>query len=105
MEKNVRIGRSMVPSSWDDNNSVIFCFLQGAPYNSSVGSTSNTNNAYKLVIESGRYAGVIAARIYNSYANGNNNYNNYGSIYLTLGSDIMYNFHHIFKLINPKCRY
>ncbi len=85
--KNVRIGRGMTPSSWTDDDSVIFAFLQGCTYNSSVGSATNNNNAYKFVVESGRYSGLMAARIYNSYNGGGNYYNYYGSIYLTIGSD------------------
>ena len=83
---NVRIGRGMTPSSWNDNNSVIFSFLQGGS-ESSVGSTNSSNNAYKFVIESGRYSGLMAARIRNNYTSANNYYNYYGTVYLTIGSD------------------
>lgn len=85
--KNVRIGRGMTPSSWTDDDSVIFAFLQGCTYNSSVGSSTNSNNAFKFVVESGRYSGLMASRIYNSYNGGGNYYNYYGSTYLTIGSD------------------
>ena len=82
---NVRIGRGMTPNSWTDNTSTIFSFMQGGG-DATVGSTNNTNNAYKFVVESGRYSGLMASHIRNNYS-GTNYYNYYGSIYLTMGND------------------
>ena len=88
---NVRIGRGMTPSSWNDNNSTIFSFMQGGSVDSSTGSANSTNNAYKFVVESGRYSGLMASRMFNNYyvyyTSDYVYYNYYGSIYLTLGSD------------------
>ena len=82
---NVRIGRGMTPDSWDNNTSTIFAFMQGGG-DATVGSTNSTNNAYKFVVESGRYSGLMASHIRNNYG-GTNYYNYYGSIYLTMGND------------------
>ncbi len=89
--KNVRIGRGMTPTSWTDTSSTIFCFMQGGSVDSTVGSSNNTNNAYKFVVESGRYSGLMASHIYNNhsirYTNDFVYYDYYGQIYLTMGSD------------------
>lgn len=89
--KNTRIGRGMTPNSWSNNSNTIFSFLQGGSIDSSVGSSSNTNNAYKFVIETGRYSGLMASHIHNNhyvyYSNDYTYYNYYGSIYLTMGCD------------------
>lgn len=82
---NVRIGRGMTPSSWNDTTSTIFSYVQGGS-DSSVGSTYNYDNAYKLVIESGRYSGLMASHINNNYSS-TNYYNYYGTVYLTMGCD------------------
>ena len=82
---NVRIGRGMTPSSWDNTTSTTFAYVQGGS-DSSVGSSGNNNNAYKLVIESGRYSGLMASHINNNYSN-TNYYNYYGTVYLTMGCD------------------
>ena len=83
---NTRIGRGMTPSSWSDSDSSVFAYLQGASNDTTVGSTYNTNNAYRFVVESGRYSGLMALRINNNYS-GNSYYNYYGQTYLTMGSD------------------
>ncbi len=83
--QNVRIGRGMTPNDWDDNSSTIFAYVQGGG-DATVGSTNSNNNAYKLVIESGRYSGLMASHIRNNYG-GTNYYDYHGSIYLTIGSD------------------
>ncbi len=86
-DKNVRIGRGMTPSSWTDTSSTIFAFAQGGSINSSTGSSSNTNNAFKFVVESGRYSGMMGLRIYNSFSSTYYTYNYYGTVYYTMGND------------------
>ena len=78
----------MTPSSWDDTTSTTFAYVQGGG-DTPIGSSSNDNNAYKLVIESGRYSGLMASHIHNNYSTSNYNYdyNYYGTVYLTMGCD------------------
>lgn len=89
--KNTRIGRGMTPNSWSDNSSTVFSFLQGGSIDASVGTSGSTNNAYRFIIESGRYSGLMASHIHNNhyvyYSSDYTYYNYYGSIYLTMGCD------------------
>ncbi|MBR6034181.1 MAG: PQQ-like beta-propeller repeat protein [Clostridia bacterium] len=71
---NVRLGRGMICAS-----NATFANVIGA--SQSTGSQNNTNNAYKMIVESGRYSEIIGFNY-----TGTNNY--YGTVYLTLGSDI-----------------
>ncbi|MBR7042147.1 MAG: hypothetical protein IKI04_01460, partial [Bacilli bacterium] len=83
--KNVRVGRGTTPSSWTDTSATTFAYAQGGG-DAAVGSTSSNNNAFKMVLESGRYSGIMASHIRNNY-NSSSGYNYYGSVYLTMGSD------------------
>ena len=78
---NVRLGRGITPSS---SNGCVFANVIGGL--SSIGSTGTNgdNNAYKFVVESGKYSSIQG---YN-YNGSGSTYNYYGTIYMTLGSDI-----------------
>ena len=92
---NVRVGRGMTPSSWTNDSATIFCYVQGGSSSQNIGSTSNDNNHYRLVIESGRYSTMAAAQIYNNYQVSSSSwwgtsytsYNYYGQADLVLGND------------------
>ncbi len=71
---NVRIGRGMICA-----NNATFANVIGA--SQSTGSQNSNNNAYKLIVESGKYSEVIGFNY-----TGTQNY--YGTVYLTLGNDI-----------------
>ncbi len=83
--KNVRVGRGMTPTSWTNTSATIFAYVQGGT-DGSVGSSSSHNNAFKMVIETGRYSGLMASHIRNNYS-GTSNYNYYGTVNLTMGCD------------------
>lgn len=55
-------------------------YIGGATGTTSFGSTTNNNNAYKLVIETGKYSSIQAF-----HGSGSGNY--YGTIYTTWGND------------------
>ena len=76
---NVRIGRGMTTDGGDD--SATFSGVIGG--NKTVGSNSDDNNSYKLVVESGKYSGFLS---YSTYGGTACSY--YGTIYTILGSDI-----------------
>lgn len=78
---NIRIGRGIVNSS-DDENGATFANVIGGATSGTTGSTSNDNNAYKLVIESGKYSSIQGFNKYSSTSS------YYGTVYITLGNDI-----------------
>ena len=78
---NVRIGRGMYPITNTSDTASTFRTVYGGSTSGTVGSTSNDNNAYKLVIESGKYS-----QIEGFHGSGSNSY--YGTIYVTWGNDI-----------------
>lgn len=78
---NVRIGRGMYPITNTSTAASTFRTVYGGSTNTSVGSTSNDDNAYKLVVETGKYS-----QIEGFHGEGNANY--YGTVYLTLGCDV-----------------
>lgn len=85
---NVRLGRGLTPNSWTDNTSAIFCYAYGGSNSSSVGSTTNDNNQYRFVIESGRYSSLMVSHIRNdSNITSTNYYNYYGEADMILGND------------------
>lgn len=79
---NVRIGRGVVNSDPNDENGATFANVIGGATSGTTGSTSNDNNAYKLVIESGKYSSIQGFNKYSSTSS------YYGTVYLTLGNDI-----------------
>ena len=86
---NLRIGRGMRASYGNTSNAANFQIVQGGPGNGSttnakVGSTSNDNHAYRMVVESGKYFGLYA---YQSSGNDTATYEYYGKIDMTLGND------------------
>ncbi len=83
--KNVRLGRGLTPTSWSNTSATTFAYVQGGT-DGSVGSSNSNNNAFKLIIESGRYSGLMASHIRNNYSS-TSNYNYYGTVYLTMGCD------------------
>ena len=83
--KNVRLGRGLTPTSWTNTSATTFAYVQGGT-DGSVGSSSSYNNAFKLIIESGRYSGLMASHIRNNYSS-TSNYNYYGTVNLTMGCD------------------
>ena len=85
---NVRLGRGLECAN-NTSEGTIFANIigDGRTTNSTTGSTTNSNNAYKIVVESGKYSSIIG----NNYGSQSgtrpvNNY--YGTVYLTLGNDI-----------------
>lgn len=78
---NTRIGRGMYPISNTADTAATFRTVYGGATSGTVGSTSNSNNAYKLVIETGKYS-----QIEGFHGEGSNSY--YGTIYMTLGNDV-----------------
>lgn len=78
---NTRIGRGMYPITNTNDTASTFRTVYGGSTSTTVGSTSNDDNAYKLVIESGKYSQVEGF-----HGSGSNSY--YGTIYLTFGSDV-----------------
>lgn len=83
--KNVRLGRGLTPTSWTNTSATTFAYVQGGT-DGSVGSSSSYNNAFKLIIESGRYSGLMASHLRNNYYS-TSNYNYYGTVNLTMGCD------------------
>ncbi len=83
--KNVRLGRGLTPTSWTNTSATTFAYVQGGS-DGSVGGSSSYNNAFKLIIESGRYSGLMASHIRNNYSS-TSNYNYYGTVNLTMGCD------------------
>lgn len=77
--KNIRIGRGMSTDSGVD--AATFSGIVGG--NESVGSDTNDNNSYKIIVESGKYSAFLA---YSTYGGTKCSY--YGTIYMTFGSDI-----------------
>ena len=85
--QNVRLGRGLVCANTTDNRAIFGNIIgDGRTGNNTTGSTSNDNNAYKLVVESGRYSSIIGNNYGSSDVKPTNSY--YGTVYLTLGSDI-----------------
>ena len=78
---NVRIGRGITVAA-TGNSAGTFANVLGGTGVGTVGSTRDDDNAYKLVIESGKYSSIQGFNKYQSSAT------YYGTIYLTLGSDI-----------------
>ena len=78
---NTRIGRGMYPRSNGGDTAATFRTVYGGATSGTVGSTSNSNNAYKLVIETGKYS-----QIEGFHGTGSNSY--YGTVYMTLGNDV-----------------
>lgn len=76
---NIRIGRGNTVAATGDNAGTFANVIGGS---GTTGSTSNDNNAYKLVIESGKYSSIQGFNYYGTSAN------YYGTIYLVLGNDI-----------------
>lgn len=77
---NVRLGRGIICTN-DTDTSCTFANIIGG--DASVGSTSNDNNAYKLIVESGKYSSIQGFNYYNGSSR-----NYYGTIFLVLGNDI-----------------
>ena len=77
--KNIRIGRGMSTDSGVD--AATFSGIIGG--NETIGSDSNDNNSYKIIVESGKYSAFLA---YSTYGGTKCSY--YGTIYMTFGSDI-----------------
>jgi len=79
---NCRIGRGMYPLTNTATDASTFGTVYGGMTNGNdVGTTNSDNNAYKLVIESGKYT-----QIEGFHGTGSNSY--YGTIYVTWGNDI-----------------
>ena len=93
---NVRISRGMTPASWTNTSSTTFCYMMGGSSSRNIGSSTNDNNRYRFVVESGRYSTLALAQIYNNYSLSYNywtggytydSYNYYGQADLILGND------------------
>ena len=78
---NVRIGRGITVAA-TGNNAGTFANVLGGTGAGNTGSTSNDDNEYRLVIESGKYSSIQGLNKYQSSTS------YYGTIYLILGSDI-----------------
>lgn len=79
---NCRIGRGMYPLTNTGTGASTFGTIYGgATSGDDVGSTTNDNNAYKLVVESGKYT-----QMEGFHGTGSNSY--YGTIYVVWGNDI-----------------
>ena len=79
---NFRIGRGMKASSTSQDAAIAGSVIGGFSSGTTIGSSYNSDNEYKLVIESGKYCSLLGWNKYgvtSSY---------YGTIYWTLGSDI-----------------
>ena len=79
---NFRIGRGIKQANTGNNAATAGSVMGGFETGTTVGSTYNSDNAYKLVIESGKYSSLLGWNVYgrtSSY---------YGTVYWTLGSDI-----------------
>ena len=79
---NFRIGRGMKLADTTYNAAVAGSVIGGFSSGTTVGSSSNSNNAYKLVIESGKYSSLLGWNVYGTTSS------YYGTVYWTLGSDI-----------------
>lgn len=77
---NTRIGRGMYPINNTSATAATFRTVYGGATSGTVGSTSNDNNAYKLVVETGKYS-----QIEGFHGSGSNSY--YGTVYMILGND------------------
>ncbi len=89
---NLRIGRGIRTVSGGYDDAVASGVIGGfePTSNNNVGSASDSNNEYKLVVESGRYSTILGWHARgNGKGNENGKTNNYyGTVYLTLGSDV-----------------
>ena len=74
---NVRLGRGITWSNQADTGCIFANIIGGE-----VTATSSYNNAYKLIVESGKYSSIVGANRFGQ------SYSYYGTIYLTLGNDI-----------------
>jgi len=79
---NVRLGRGLKPNSTSSSATTFQLAQGGYRTNTSTGSTSNDNNSYRFVVESGVYSSLQAYHIYGSSSS-----NYYGQIMMVLGND------------------
>ena len=79
---NVRLGRG-IQSVNTDPDATTFGSIIGNNRSDDVGSNRNDANAYKLIVESGKYSTILGCHAY-----GQNYSDYYGTMYLTLGNDI-----------------
>ena len=84
---NVRLGRGIIVANTGDDGATFANVIgAGQTNNTTNGSTTSSNRAYKVVVESGKYSSIVG----HNYSTRNNTQTNtyYGTIYLTVGSDI-----------------
>ena len=79
---NFRIGRGIKQAGTSNDASTAGAVIGGFESGTTVGSTYNSNNAYKLVIESGKYSSILAWNMRDETAS------YYGTVNWTLGNDI-----------------
>lgn len=79
---NFRVGRGIKQANTSNDAATAGSIIGGFDSGTTVGSQNNSNNAYKLVIESGKYSSLIGWNIYGRTAS------YYGTVYWTLGNDI-----------------